>query len=82
MRFLRSLPILFYLNTALLVIPLVISGYRSNAVQLIIPMILMYSLAIKKLSFKKIALMLVGGYLVLFVIGMTRSGGHIEDSSF
>lgn len=82
MRFLRSLPILFYLNTALLVIPLVISGYRSNAVQLIIPMILMYSLVIKKLSFKKIALMLVGGYLVLFVIGMTRSGGHIEDSSF
>ncbi len=81
-RFLRSLPVLFYLNTALLVIPLVISGYRSNAVQLVIPMILMYSLAIKKLSFKKIVLMIVSGYLVLFVIGMTRTGGHIEEGSF
>lgn len=52
--FFKSLPMLFYVNSILLVVPLILSGYRSNAVQLIIPMILMYSLVVKKLSFTKI----------------------------
>lgn len=44
----KQLPFLFYVNSILLVIPLLLSGLRSSAAQLLIPMLLMYGISIKK----------------------------------
>lgn len=70
----KNIPLLYYINTILLVLPLLISGLRSSTVQLLIPMLMMYGIAIKQLKpFKVLGIILIG-YIVMLFIGMTRLG--------
>lgn len=48
--FFKNLPFFFYINSLLLVVPLLISGLRSSALQLLIPLIMMYGITIKRIS--------------------------------
>ena len=76
--FLCSLPLHFYLNSAFLLIPLFVSGYRSNFVQLFIPMIVLYSMSIKRIKGIHLILLLLGGVVILQIIGFTRNGEELN----
>lgn len=78
LNFIISLPFLFKFNTLFLVVPLILSGYRSNALQLLIPLLLMYDNAVKKINFKQMAVLVIGGFVILQIIGMTRGGGSLN----
>lgn len=79
-----KLPFLFYANTFLLVLPLVLSGLRSNAIQLLIPLLLMYSICIKRIKTRYVIGILLGGYCLLILIGLTRHGNSMieQDALF
>ena len=72
-KFIKSLPTLFIINTILLVIPLLISGLRSSALQLIIPLILMYSISVKRITAKKMVFLLMLGFVLMVFIGFNRT---------
>ena len=76
--FLCSLPLHFYLNSAFLLIPLLVSGYRSNFAQLLIPMIMLYSMSIKRIKGIRLILLLLGGVVILQIIGFTRNGDELN----
>lgn len=70
---------LFFINTILVVVFLLLSGYRSQAMQIIIPLLICYSIYVQKISAKMFFSILLVGFVVMIVIGMTRSGGDIES---
>ena len=80
----KQLPFLFYVNSILLVIPLLLSGVRSSAAQLLIPMLLMYGISIKKMRTCKVLAIILVGYATMIMIGMTRAGDGVakQDSLF
>lgn len=86
MAFFKNLPFLFYINSLLLVVPLLISGLRSSALQLLIPLIMMYGISIKRISSIKVIALVLAGYIFMVFIGLTRSegtGGDLgQDSLF
>lgn len=70
----KKLPFLFYFNTVLLVIPLLLSGLRSSALQLLVPLIMMYGIMIKRVNASKVLALICIGYVFMIFIGLTRSG--------
>ena len=75
----RKLPKLYLINSFLLVYPMVISGLRSGAVQLVIPLLMMFGIAIKKIRLRSVLLILLAGYIALIYIGLTRSGSGVTE---
>lgn len=72
---------LFVFNSILILPILLLSGYRSQFLQLFIPLMYLYVLFINKINNKKLILIFVIGFVVMILIGMTRggdkaSGGH------
>lgn len=72
--FMKKLPLLFYINSLLLVVPLLFSGLRSSALQLLIPLIMMYGMMVKKISSIKVFMLIFVGYTLMIFIGLMRSG--------
>ena len=72
--FFKNLPFFFYINSLLLVVPLLISGLRSSALQLLIPLIMMYGITIKRISSIKVIALILAGYIFMVFIGLIRSG--------
>ena len=54
--------------------PLLISGLRSSALQLLIPLIMMYGITIKRISSIKVIALILAGYIFMVFIGLIRSG--------
>lgn len=71
---------LFLLNSAIIITFLLLSGYRSQAMQIIIPLLICYSVYVKRISAKMFLIILTVGMIVMILIGMTRSGGNIESN--
>lgn len=69
---------LFLVNSIIIIVFLLLSGYRSQAMQIIIPLLICYSVYVKRISAKMFFTILIAGLVVMVVIGMTRSGGDIE----
>ncbi len=69
---------LFIVNSIVLLSLLLLSGYRSNALQIIIPLFLAYTIFMKPVSGFKILLFLVIGALLMVFIGLTRQGEDIN----
>ena len=77
-NFINSLPILFKINTGFLLIPLLLSGLRSSTLQLIIPLLLMYSISVKRISAKMMTIILLAGVVIMVFIGFNRTeGGNV-----
>lgn len=70
---------LFLLNSIIIIVFLLLSGYRSQAMQIIIPLIICYNVYVKRISAKMFLSILMIGMVVMVVIGMTRSGGDVES---
>ena len=71
---------LFLVNTVIIIVFLLLSGYRSQAMQIIIPLLICYSIYVKKISAKIFFMILIVGMVIMVVIGMTRSGGDVENN--
>lgn len=71
---------LFLFNSTIIISFLLLSGYRSQALQIIIPLLICYSVYIKRISTKMFFLILTVGIILMIIIGMTRSGGDIESN--
>ncbi len=72
--FFKNLPLLFYINSLLFVVPLLISGLRSVALQLLIPLVMTYGIMIKRINSIKVFVLILAGYTFMVYIGLTRSG--------
>lgn len=70
----KNLPLLFYINSLLFVVPLLISGLRSVALQLLIPLVMTYGIMIKRINSIKVFVLILAGYTFMVYIGLTRSG--------
>lgn len=71
---------LFLVNSIIIIVFLLLSGYRSQAMQIIIPLLICYSVYVKRISVKMFFTILIAGLVVMVVIGMTRSGGDVESN--
>lgn len=71
---------LFLVNSIIIIVFLLLSGYRSQAMQIIIPLLICYSVYVKRISAKMFFAILIAGLVVMVVIGMTRSGGDVESN--
>lgn len=69
---------LFLVNSIIIIVFLLLSGYRSQTMQIIIPLLICYSVYVKRISAKMFFTILIAGLVVMVVIGMTRSGDDIE----
>lgn len=72
---------LFVFNSILILPILLLSGYRSQFLQLFIPLLYLYVFFINKVSNKKMFLLFAMGFVLMMLIGITRggdkaSGGH------
>lgn len=77
----KELPKLFLINSVLLVGPLLMSGLRSGALEVIIPFLMVYGFSIKQLKFKHIAIILGIFFVVMQIIGLTRTGDSLDSTS-
>lgn len=80
--FIYSFPLLFIINSIILIGTFLISGYRSNAIQIIIPLILAYQIKFKPLKTSSVLVVLSLGALLMFFIGMTRSGSEFNMGEY
>ena len=71
---------LFLINSTIIVVFLFISGYRSQLMQIVLPLFICYNVFIKKISIKVFFTILLCGMALMIVIGMTRSGEGIENN--
>lgn len=78
---LLSLPKIFLLNSSILFIMLGLSGYRSNLIQLVLPLVYVYNQYYSKISNWKIIVFFVLGVCFLAYSGLTRSGDMIDRNS-
>jgi oligosaccharide repeat unit polymerase len=78
----RNLSILFVINSIILIGTFLLSGYRSNAIQIIIPIVLAYQIKYRPIKPILVLIILLSGSLIMFFIGMTRSGNDFNASSY
>lgn len=78
-RNLLNLNRLFLVNTIIIIGIMVLSGYRSQAMQIIIPIFICYSVFVKSISSRSFLIILVVGLVMMIIIGMTRSGDQLEQ---
>lgn len=77
-NFISKLSPLFLINFAILITMLLISGYRSQAFKIIIPLIIAFSIQIRSFKVWEILSILVIGAILMLFIGSTRSGGNFN----
>ena len=65
---------LFVVNSFLILPILLLSGYRSQFLQLVIPLLYLYVFFINRIDNKKMFLLFAIGFVVMILIGMTRGG--------
>lgn len=70
---------LFLINTVVIIGFMVLSGYRSQAMHVVIPIIICYSVFVKSISSRSFLILLIGGFVLMIIIGMTRSGDQLEQ---
>lgn len=70
---------LFVINTLIITIFLLMSGYRSQAMQVILPLLICFSVFVKQISARNVFVILICGMMLMVIIGMTRSGGEFES---
>lgn len=75
---LKTFQPLFYVNTVIMIAYPLLSGLRSAAIQLMIPLVMMYGFYIKIIKPKQMMLLLLSGFILMVVIGFSRSGGEIK----
>ena len=73
---------LFIFNTVILLATFIISGYRSNAIQILIPLVIAYQIRIKPIKSINVLLIVATGALIMFVIGVTRSGAELNMDEY
>ena len=71
---------LFLVNSIIIIVFLLISGYRSQVMQIVLPLLICYSIFVKKISIKAFFTILLCGLALMIIIGMTRSGEGIENN--
>ena len=81
-EFLSSLNPIFIINSAILIISFTISGYRSMAIQLLIPLLLMYNRFVKPINVLRTLLILFVGLCVMIYIGEIRQGNGFDTSGY
>lgn len=79
---LKKISFLFIVNSILLIGTFLASGYRSNAIQIIIPLLLAYQIKIRHIKPLSVLLMLFGGAFLMFFIGVTRSGAAFDTGNY
>lgn len=70
---------LFLLNSLVIIIFLLLSGYRSMAMQVIIPLLLMYNVYVKRITSKRFITIMLCGLVFMVIIGMIRSGDEVRS---
>ena len=80
-RKLFELPILFWVNSAILFVMLAISGYRSNLIQIAIPVFYVYNRFYKEIAKGKVLIFVVIGVLFLLYSGFTRGEQNLDFHS-
>ena len=73
---------LFIVNTLILLSLFLLSGYRSNALQILIPIFLAYNVFAKSVNGFKILLFLFIGALLMIIIGLTRQGENLNWNDY
>lgn len=71
---------LFLVNSIIIFLFLLISGYRSQLMQIVLPLLICYSVFVKKISAKVFFVILLCGMILMVVVGMTRSSEAIEKN--
>lgn len=74
-----SLDKLFIINTLIIAIFLLMSGFRSQAIQVILPLLICFGVFIKQIPARNVFLILICGMVLMMIIGMTRSGSEFES---
>lgn len=72
--FLSTKNSLFLLNSFLILPILLLSGYRSLFMQLVLPLIYLYILFIKKINNKQLLFLFAIGFLAMLMVGILRVG--------
>ena len=78
----HSFALLFIVNSIILIGTFLLSGYRSNAIQIIIPIVLAYQIKYKPLKPLTVIGVFAVGALLMFFIGMTRSGDAFDTTGY
>lgn len=76
-----KIPKLFVLNSVVLLSMLAFSGYRSNLIQLILPLVWVYDKYYKKIEKWKMVLLLILAMCFLVYSGLTRQGSSFDFQS-
>lgn len=70
----------FYVINSLLILPLLLlSGYRSQLMQLVFPIVYLYILCVNKISNKTLLLYIVIGFVLMIGMGIVRGDGVLGD---
>lgn len=76
--FVKKLPNTFIIVTLFYIVSFLISGYRSNAIQIVLPLLYLYNTTIRKINYKKFSLIILAGVVLLITIGLYRNGDDVE----
>ena len=79
-RYLFSGKYLLFTINSFLIIPLILlSGYRSQLLQLLLPILYLYNVFIKKISNKQLVMLVLIGFVAMIGLGITRTGGNVQE---
>lgn len=81
-RNLFEMPTLFWVNSAILFLMLALSGYRSNLLQIAIPVFYVYNRYYKEIAKGKVIIFIVIGTLFALYSGFTRGGENLDFHTF
>lgn len=70
----NTFSVLFIINSIILIGTFLLSGYRSNAIQILIPLVIAYQIRFKPIKPALVLLLLMGGAFLMFFIGIVRTG--------
>ena len=82
MTFYKGLSSQYKYSAIFLIGLMLISGYRSQAIQLLFPIVMMYVKYIKPVPLKRLLFFMFAGVFLMIIIGFTRSGENISSSGF
>ena len=71
---------LFIFNCIVIIGIFLLSGYRSFAIQIILPIIVCFNIFIHRISFRMMLLIITSGFVLMSFIGMVRGGNEIDTA--
>lgn len=74
----KSTGVLYLCNTTFLVLIFLLSGNRSGAIQIFLPLIFLYNRYYRSISNKRFIILVCGGIAVLLLIGLTRGNRSLD----